>query len=179
MQVTFKCAAHLLDSLMHRFLGYAVVVQVDEAHFSEAAHDVLRGLLLLCSGGRIAILAEVNERDAEGVLRLRVRLGSLTRDAWCTYLCVRRECPPGIAHRVNAWRYRPSPRRRGKTAQGGQKRTRGRYGREHSETMRAGRIDECPARAASAAMFKLWDEEERRAGRYSLASTAGCLVQGC
>ena len=59
---------HLLECSLHNLFWDAVVIEVDEAHIGEPSDNVLCGLLLLCDRSRVAILAEVIERDAEGIL---------------------------------------------------------------------------------------------------------------
>ena len=51
-------------------MGYAMVAEIYEANFREAPHDFLCSLLFLCGGGRVAILAEVDDGDMECVLKL-------------------------------------------------------------------------------------------------------------
>ena len=60
---------YLLERLLDGFVGNAMVAQVDESNVREPPNNILRGLLLLRRTGRMSVLAEVNDRNAEGILQ--------------------------------------------------------------------------------------------------------------
>ena len=59
---------HLLERALDRLVGDAVVAEINESDVGEAPYNVLCSLLFYSSRFSVAVFAEINDWDTEGVL---------------------------------------------------------------------------------------------------------------